>query len=116
MRSRHGSDALAAIGDHAEGLLELGDGRAAEAVDPLLRAADVRGVSLAPRPIVATLIEALARTERRDLAESWLSRFEREAVESGRSEALAEAARCRGLLADDVVSCGRLVCRRSTAS
>ncbi len=102
-RLAHGRNALAAIGDHAEGLLELGEGRAADAVDPLLRAADVRGVgdSLAPRPMVATLIEALTRTERREQADAWLSRFEREAAESGRGEALAEAARCRGLLADD---------------
>jgi len=100
-RLAHGN-ALAAIGDHAEGLLELGDGHAAEAVELLLRAADVRGVgdTLAPRPMVATLIEALARTDRREQAESWLGRFEREAAESGRGEALAEAARCRGLLAD----------------
>jgi DNA-binding CsgD family transcriptional regulator len=98
-----GNRHLAAMGDHAEGLLELGYGRGAHAVEPLLRASHgrVRSDSVAPRPIVASLIEALARTERRNEAETWLVQFERSATASGRGAALAEAARCRGLLADD---------------
>ena len=87
------------------GLLELGLGRPREAVGQLEQLADqVRRHRLAEPGVIQwapDLIEAYVRVGRRDDALLELERFEAQARASGRGWALAAAARCRGLLADE---------------
>jgi DNA-binding CsgD family transcriptional regulator len=86
-------------------LLELALGRAEEAAKALehtLRVTSGRGVvdSADDFPILPVLCEAYARSGRHEEAAAALERFE-ESMLDGRPLALALAARCRGLLADD---------------
>jgi DNA-binding CsgD family transcriptional regulator len=87
------------------GLLELGLGRAEEAVAALEELAGFLGERPAGDPAVMQwppdLVEAYVRLGRREDAERALGVFEASARHSGSSWATAAAARCRGLLAPD---------------
>jgi DNA-binding CsgD family transcriptional regulator len=89
----------------ALGLLDLGAGRVDEAIGYLTRVnTDVQKHGLLLPTVIQwapDLIEALARTGRRDEAIELLSSFERAAETSLSTWALGAAARCRGLLADE---------------
>jgi DNA-binding CsgD family transcriptional regulator len=86
------------------GLLELGLGRPAaaiEALEPLVELTEEHGLE-EPGVVwwTADLVEAYIQADRRHDAERLLERLERQAANTGRTWALATAARCRGLLAD----------------
>jgi GMP synthase-like glutamine amidotransferase/DNA-binding CsgD family transcriptional regulator len=90
----------------ARGLLHLGRGRAEPAIAELeaaCRLQDEQGWSDAARTPHRRpdLIEAYALAGRIEDAREALDRFGRDAERAGRPSALAAAARCRGLLADD---------------
>ncbi len=99
-----GAGAVVVYAAAALGLLELGRGRVEEAIAPLTRVADaVRAHGLLQPTVLQwapDLIEALARTGRRDDALELLAEFEAAAESSLSTWALGAAARCRGLLAD----------------
>ena len=87
----------------AAGLLELGLGRveaAIETLEPLVEA-EVGRVVTDPAIALATadLVEAYVRSGRGDDARRLCEAFERRALDSGRSWAVAALYRCRGLLA-----------------
>lgn len=87
----------------AIGLLELGLGRPAEAIEALertkrLRSGRIKGDALAPRPVLANLIEAYVRAGRLDDARRELTELSRQAHASGLPFALAAAARSRGIV------------------
>jgi DNA-binding CsgD family transcriptional regulator len=87
----------------ALGLLELGLGRFADAVEPLLLA-DELGRRLREPALVrhaGDLVEALTRTGQLAEASSRLLRLEREADAAGSAWARAAASRCRALLAPE---------------
>lgn len=91
-------------GNVALGLLELGLGRPEPAVEHFERAVgDVEGGELAPGIYRAAgdLAEAYVRSGRTAKAEQLVAVVEERARPAGRVWALAAAARCRGLLADD---------------
>jgi DNA-binding CsgD family transcriptional regulator len=97
--------AVVAYAFSALGLFELAKGRNEEAVrilDGLAGEADARGLR---EPSVVQwapdLVEAYARSGRRDEAERALKPFEALAEATGRTWAQAASARCRGLLAAD---------------
>jgi DNA-binding CsgD family transcriptional regulator len=87
------------------GLLELGLGRAAEAIDwlePVAALAREHGVEdPACLQWAPDLIEAYVRTGRRDAAIGELATLERQAAHTEGTWALAVAARCRGMLAEE---------------
>jgi DNA-binding CsgD family transcriptional regulator len=88
----------------ALGLLELGRGRPADAVaqlEPVVRLDSEEGWCDAAVPPYHTpdLIEALVRTDRAGEAVALADRFSAGAERTGRAQARAAAARCRGLLA-----------------
>jgi DNA-binding CsgD family transcriptional regulator len=87
------------------GLLALGLGRPDEAVESLAELAyHVRERGLEEPNVLqwsADLIEAYVRCGRDSEAEAELELLERQAAQTGRTWALAAAARCRGLLASD---------------
>jgi DNA-binding CsgD family transcriptional regulator len=89
----------------ALGLLELGSGRVDEAIEHLTRVkTEVRAHGLLLPTVIQwtpDLIEALTRSGRRGEALELLSEFELAADSSLGVWALAAAARCRGLLADE---------------
>jgi tetratricopeptide (TPR) repeat protein len=91
----------------ARGLLHLGRGRAESAIVELEAAChlqDEQGWSDAARTPHRRpdLIEAYALAGRVEDARDALDRFGRDAERAGRPSALAAAARCRGLLANDI--------------
>ena len=91
----------------ARGLLHLGRGRVESAIVDLEAAChlqDEQGWSDAARTPHRRpdLIEAYTLAGRADDARQALDRFGRDAERTGRPSALAAAARCRGLLADDI--------------
>lgn len=100
-----GVGSILGYGGSALGLLELGLGRNAEAIAELeVLARRVRERGLGEPAVIQwapDLIEAYVRSGRPEAAEDALEDFERQARETGRTWALAAAARCRGLLADD---------------
>jgi DNA-binding CsgD family transcriptional regulator len=87
------------------GLLALGLGRSEEAVEHLAELAyHVRDRGLEEPNVLqwsGDLIEAYVRAGRDSEAEAELELFERQAAQTGRTWALAVAARCRGLLVPD---------------
>jgi DNA-binding CsgD family transcriptional regulator len=87
------------------GFLELGLGRAEEAVATLEELAGFLGERPAGDPAVMQwppdLVEAYVRLGRREQAEEVLATFEAAARHSGSRWAASAAARCRGLLAPD---------------
>lgn len=96
---------VATLGEPALGLLALATGDAEDAIDHLgrvARACQERGL-LEPAMVQygPILVEALVRAERRDEAVTALDRLASAAGRTGRTWALATAARCRGLLAPD---------------
>jgi DNA-binding CsgD family transcriptional regulator len=97
--------AVVAYALSALGLVELGTGRNDDAVavlEVLAEQVEARGLR---EPSVVQwapdLVEACARSGRREQAERVLRRFEEDAAKSERIWARAAAARCRGLLAGD---------------
>jgi DNA-binding CsgD family transcriptional regulator len=87
------------------GFLELGYGRVETAIrhlDQVARAMERQGVG-EPAAVqwAPDLIEALVRAGRTEQAEHALGALERQALATGRTWALAAAARCRGLLAGE---------------
>lgn len=86
------------------GLLELGLGRPERAIVHLEQVARlVEGFELGEPAVVQwapDLIEAYVLTGREEEAKQALARFEHQAEETGRTWALATAARCRGMLED----------------
>ena len=87
----------------AVGLLELSLGRPHEAVEALehtkrLRGRRVRADAIAPRPVLANLIEAYVRAGRVEDARQNLDDLRRQAELSERPFVLAIAARCRGIV------------------
>jgi DNA-binding CsgD family transcriptional regulator len=103
--AREGGVAAGAFALAALGLLELGRGRGEQAIVHLERLAahaDEHGLR-EPAVVQWTpdLVEAYVRAGRHDDAVRTLERFEQVADATGRTWALATAARCRGLLADD---------------
>jgi DNA-binding CsgD family transcriptional regulator len=104
LAQEHGSQAIRTYTALALGLLELGLGRSAQAVDelePAARLIDARRGSPAAVPLHADLVEASIRVGRIDDAEDALAPLERWATTSGHAWTLAACARCRGLLAPD---------------
>jgi DNA-binding CsgD family transcriptional regulator len=100
-----GAESMRHLGKAALGLLELGLGQVEAAVEELEfveRFGAARGVG---EPAVAqagpNLVEAYLRTGKREEAESALGALERQARSTHGRWALAAAARCQGLLADD---------------
>jgi DNA-binding CsgD family transcriptional regulator len=103
--AHRGVNAAVAFARSALGLLELGHGRGEHAIVQLERLAQ-RAVEHGLRePAVIQwtpdLIEAYVRAGRLGDAERLLREFEQVARETQRTWALATAARCRGLLAED---------------
>jgi DNA-binding CsgD family transcriptional regulator len=96
---------VAAAADWALGLLELGLGRPAEALNRLLALTGQKGHPGILLWAAPDLVEAAARAGRPDLCEAVAERFERWATGSGLPVPAAAAARCRGLLshADEAV-------------
>ena len=96
---------ISAWGSPALGLLELGRGRPDEAIAHLQVVATTFARAGCREPNVALtggdLVECLVRTGRRPEAEEALTTFEGLARHAERTGALALAARCRGLMADD---------------
>jgi DNA-binding CsgD family transcriptional regulator len=95
----YGIWAVQALGD-----LELGLGRAAEAIGHYdeqraeMQSLGIADVDVSPAP---ELVEGHLRLGRRDEAGELAAAYEREARAKGQPWALARAARCRGLLAAD---------------
>jgi DNA-binding CsgD family transcriptional regulator len=95
----YGIWAIQALGD-----LELGLGRPAEAIEHYtdqlaeMRARGIADVDLSPAP---ELVEAYLRLGRRDEADAAAAVYVADAQAKGQPWALARAARCRGLLAED---------------
>lgn len=100
-----GGRSMAAFGEAALGLLELGLGRAARAVDHLDGAARLCEVGGQRDPSVVQhlpdRVEAHLRAGDVEGAEAALRQLEAMAERTRRPWPLATAARCRGLLADD---------------
>ena len=96
---------ISAWGSPALGLLELGRGRPDEAIPHFQVVATTFARAGCREPnVVLTggdLVECLVRAGRRSEAEDALSKFEDLARNAERTGALAIAARCRGLMADD---------------
>ena len=90
----------------ALGLLELGLGRIDAAIRELEQARDLAERHGLAEPNVvhwqADLIEAYVRDGQPDRAREALEAFQRQAEHTGGRWALGTAARCRGLLADDI--------------
>jgi DNA-binding CsgD family transcriptional regulator len=91
------------------GLLELSRGRAEAAVEALsaslrLRRDRLDAEMIAPRPILPSLIEALARASRTEEAEALLSDRVTAARRTGRPHAIATFLRCAGVLHADEAS------------
>jgi DNA-binding CsgD family transcriptional regulator len=86
------------------GLLELGLGRLAEAIDRLQLVADLLAPMGLGEPAAVQwapdYIEACARTGKVEEATKALEAFQHQAEATGRTWALAATARCHGLLAD----------------
>jgi DNA-binding CsgD family transcriptional regulator len=106
--SRHlGSGSIEVYARATLGLLELGLGypdRALLQLDPLARL--VERYQLAEPNVVqwaSDFVEALHRTGDTVAARAALATFERQARATGHRWALGESARCRGLLADEVL-------------
>ncbi|MBA2460521.1 MAG: hypothetical protein H0V45_01925 [Actinobacteria bacterium] len=101
-----GAHSITVYGWSALGLLELGLGRVEQASERLLRLAALVAELGLREPSVdqwrPDLIEALALAGRSDEARVELAVLEKEAERTGRSWALGAAARCRGMLAEDV--------------
>jgi DNA-binding CsgD family transcriptional regulator len=96
-------------GSSGVGLLELSLGRAEAAVEALsaslrLRRKRLDAEVIAPRPILPSLIEALARAGRREEAEALLSDRVTAARRTGRPHAIAAFLRCAGVLHADETS------------
>jgi DNA-binding CsgD family transcriptional regulator len=90
----------------AVGLLELSLGRPQEAVDTLertkrLRGKRIRADAMAPRPVLANLIEAHVRAGHVEDAQRSLDELRRQADLSQRPFVLAVTARCRGIVHGD---------------
>ncbi|MDX6505320.1 MAG: hypothetical protein QOE29_2445, partial [Gaiellaceae bacterium] len=87
------------------GFCELGLGRYEDVVTQLAPIAAYADNSALGNPLVVQwqpdLIEAYIRLDRRDEAQARIDRFQAEAEGSGLTWALAAAARCRGLIADE---------------
>jgi DNA-binding CsgD family transcriptional regulator len=96
---------VAAAADWALGLLELGLGRPAEALDRLLGLTGESGHPGILLYAAPDLVEAAARAGRPDQCQAVAERFQHWATGSGLPVPAAAAARCRGLLshADDAV-------------
>jgi DNA-binding CsgD family transcriptional regulator len=96
---------ISAWGSPALGLLELGRGRPDAAIPhfEVVRRTFARGGLRDPSVVLTggDLVECLVRAARRADAENSLSAFQDLARRAERTGALAIAARCRGLLADD---------------
>ena len=91
------------------GLLELSLGRAEAAIEALstslrLRRGRLDAEVIAPRPVLPSLIEALARASRTEEAEALLSDRVNVARRTGRPHAIAEFLRCAGVLHADEAS------------
>ncbi|HEY2937542.1 MAG TPA: AAA family ATPase [Gaiellaceae bacterium] len=101
----YGVGSILAYAGSALGLLELGLGRPEEAIAHLERVDGlVRGFELEEPGVVQwapDLVEAYILARRAADAERILSAFQRQAKRTGRTWALATAARCRGMLADE---------------
>jgi DNA-binding CsgD family transcriptional regulator len=94
----------ATLAGYALGMLELGLGRWAEALDRLQRllaAGPGAGSPFFAVYAVPDLVEAAVRCGRRDAATAPLAAFEQLATMAGTREPLAQLARCRGLLGPD---------------
>src|SRR3954447_9031199 len=93
------------IGHGTLGFCALGLGRYEEVVAQLAPIAAFADSSTLGNPLVVQwqpdLIEAYIRLDRREEAQQRLERFEAEAAQSELTWALAAAARCRGLLAEE---------------
>jgi DNA-binding CsgD family transcriptional regulator len=102
-RNKVGSAVVIAHG--TLGFCELGLGRYEEVVAQLAPIAAFADSSTLGNPLVVQwqpdLIEAYIRLDRREDAQQRIGRFEAEAEQSELTWALAAAARCRGLLADE---------------
>jgi DNA-binding CsgD family transcriptional regulator len=100
-----GADSMRHLGRAALGLLELGLGHLAEAIDHLEFVESFAATRGLEDPSVArataNLVEAYVRARRLDEAASALRVLEPQATKTEGDWALATAARCRGLLADD---------------
>jgi DNA-binding CsgD family transcriptional regulator len=87
------------------GFLELGRGRAGEAIEELEQAQVLAGISGLEDPLIVPwapdLIEAYARAGREPEAEQLAAALGAQAERSGTALALALAARCRGLVAGE---------------
>ena len=97
---------VAAAADWALGLLELGLGRPADALDRLLALSGGSGHPGILLWAAPDLVEAAARAGRPDRCQAVAERFQRWATGSGLPVPAAAAARCRGLLshADEAVA------------
>ena len=105
LAGRLGAGSITVYGESALGLLELGTGRVDEAGERLVRLSSfVRELGLREPAVVQwrpDLIEACVLAGRDEEAWEELRTFEAEAASTGRGWALAAAARCRGMLAED---------------
>jgi DNA-binding CsgD family transcriptional regulator len=103
--ARVGADSVVLLARAALGLLELGLGRTAAAIDELeqVERASARAAVVEPLAVQWSpdLVEAYARAGRRHEAEEALARLEEQAQATGRSWAHAVVGRCRGLLGAD---------------
>ncbi len=101
----HGDDHARCSVRSILGLLDVGEGRHADAIEKLRPVADLahaRGLAdPSALPYAPDLIEAYARSGLTGEARAELDRFGAQATATGRSWALAGAARCEGLLAVD---------------
>lgn len=102
---KRGDTATEAEAQLALGLLALGEGEAKQAIEqlePLARLTETNEVEEpSVLPFAPDLIEAYARAGEIGAARQALARFRRQAQATERRWALACAARCEGLLADD---------------
>lgn len=106
-----GAGSLVTFNGVAMGLLELGAGHAEAAIGHLHEVARINADDGPAEPAVAQwapdLIEAYVQVGRPDEARDALALFETQARHTGRTWALAAAARCRGLLAGHPDDAGR---------
>ena len=100
---RFDARALMLYAHHALGLEALGAGRPQDAIDDLAQCAAIVADDYEPGLVQwqADHVEAFVRAGQHDGARRALARLEADAARTGRSWALAAAARCRGLMAGD---------------